>query len=299
MQHKKTKRALKSDGRSEASTEELMISFTFKVLRSYSEDKGSFLANAIAFSAAFSLFPILLFVASMLGFVLESRVIQEAALGLLATYAPLATEYAKDNITRIIEARGSVGALALGAMLWYGISVFGTLEHALNTIFRVETPRHFLAQRLVEVVVVFLTIVLALLSTGMTIALSVMETAIAGLLAMQNTDLTYFWNLMLILGMRGIAPITAFFMFILIYRLVPNHRSVFHELWPGALFCAIAWELSKMLTGYLVSNIVKYNLIYGSLGSAIIFLTWVYVSAVILVLGAQIIKVRLAGKAAL
>ena len=78
------------------------------------------------------------------------------------------------------------------------------------------------------------------------------------------------------------------FIFLMIYRFAPNCKTYWRYIWPGALVAAILLEVSKGLFLWYLDNVAIYNQVYGSVASVIVLLFWIYVSALILILGAEI-----------
>ena len=77
-------------------------------------------------------------------------------------------------------------------------------------------------------------------------------------------------------------------MFLLLYRFVPNCKTYWRYVWTGAVVAAILFEMSKGVFLWYLANVADYELIYGSVASMIVLLSWAYVSAFILILGAEI-----------
>jgi membrane protein len=76
--------------------------------------------------------------------------------------------------------------------------------------------------------------------------------------------------------------------FLLLYRFVPNVRHGFRDVWPGALFAAASFEVSKHGFTLYVAHFSQYELVYGALGAVMLFMLWTYVSALILLAGAEV-----------
>jgi len=78
----------------------------------------------------------------------------------------------------------------------------------------------------------------------------------------------------------------------LLYRRVPNSVSPdFREVLPGAVFASIGLVVLTLAFGFYVANFGSYNATYGSLGAVIVLLTWLWLSAYVLLLGAEIAAV--------
>ena len=83
-----------------------------------------------------------------------------------------------------------------------------------------------------------------------------------------------------------IAFIFAFLM--LFNRIVPNLHLKFREVWPGALFSLVAWLLVSWGFSFYVDNMASYSVLYGSLGAIIVLMLWLYIVSMILLMGPQL-----------
>jgi YihY family inner membrane protein len=88
--------------------------------------------------------------------------------------------------------------------------------------------------------------------------------------------------------LSALAPVLfSVFAFMLLYRTTPRTRVTWGDVWLGGLVAALIWEAGKQIFTWYLSNIATYNVIYGSVGAVIAFLLWCYLSAQILLLGAE------------
>ena len=76
--------------------------------------------------------------------------------------------------------------------------------------------------------------------------------------------------------------------FVVLYRFVPNAPIKIGDVWPGALVAAIFFEVIKNGFSFYLANFGRYDVIYGSLGAVVAFLFWMYLAAVVLLLGAEV-----------
>lgn len=83
-----------------------------------------------------------------------------------------------------------------------------------------------------------------------------------------------------------IAFIFAFLM--LFNRIVPNLHLKFREVWPGALFSLVAWILVSWAFSFYVDNMARYSVLYGSLGTIIVLMLWLYIVSMLLLMGPQL-----------
>ena len=80
----------------------------------------------------------------------------------------------------------------------------------------------------------------------------------------------------------------SFVLFALAFRFIPNAAVRWGDVWPGAAVAAVGFEAGKFIFGWYVQNLGNYNLVYGSLGTIIVLLLWSYISASILLFGAEL-----------
>ena len=90
------------------------------------------------------------------------------------------------------------------------------------------------------------------------------------------------------LMLKAMAWVITFTVFLFLYRFVPNCKTYWRYVWPGAVVAAILFETSKGVFIWYLADIANYELVYGSVASMMGLLSWAYLSAFILILGAEI-----------
>ena len=76
-------------------------------------------------------------------------------------------------------------------------------------------------------------------------------------------------------------------MFTIIYMVGPKTKVFFRSAIGGALLAAILWEISRRGLGWYMSNVAQYNVLYGTLGTLVALLLWVFYSSNIFIVGAE------------
>lgn len=247
-------------------------------------DNCPHLAAAICFYLLFSLFPLTLAAASVLGFLSRSPEFQAKLILAIGDLIPISSDYITGAIEGVVGARGALGAVATVGLLWAGTSVFNAVRKSLNTAWGVRQPRPFLHERLMELGMMAGVGLLLLVSVGLTTGLQVVRhLSLPGFWArFVNGDI--FWNLLVVLTSTSLV----FFVFLFLYRFVPNTRVRWRDVWMGALVGAVLFEVAKNAFVWFAGSFANYGSVYGSLGTIIAFLTWTYVSAVILLFCAKL-----------
>ena len=88
-------------------------------------------------------------------------------------------------------------------------------------------------------------------------------------------------------GSRLVAFLLMLTVFLLLYKLIPNTKTYWRYIWPGALLAAILFEIARTLFVFYLERFANYQLIYGSIASIIVLLVWIYYSSLIMILGAE------------
>jgi membrane protein len=259
--------------------------------REWQEDKVSLWAAAIAFYTIFSLAPLLIIAIAIAGAVFGQETAQnqivEQIQGLIGTQGAQAVRAAIQN-TQKPGARGVLATVFGIATLLLGASgVFGQLQEALNTIWKVQPKpginiKNFLQKRLLSFAIVLVIGFLLLVS----LIISAILAAIAnyfGHLFPQWIQLGRILNLIFSLG-------GATLLFALLYKVLPDVNIAWSNIWIGAATAALLFTIGKFLIGLYLGN-SSIGSSYGAASSLVIVLIWVFFSAQVLLLGAEFTQV--------
>jgi membrane protein len=247
-----------------------------RTFKEFAEDESLDRAGAVAYYAILSIFPLLLGLISLLGFVLPSETVRQTISDALAQVLPGSADLVQQNLDSIIRLRGVSGAFSLLALIWSGSSLFAAIGRAVNHAWDLTEKRRFYIRKLRDIGMVAVTGLLFLLSMAA-------STAISFIGGLNGTFL--YWSLAV--GSRVVAFVLALLVFLLIYRYVPNTRTTWRTTWPGALIAAVFFEAGRFLFVLYLTRYANYAMVYGSLASVIVLRFWVYISAVIMLLGVE------------
>ena len=235
-------------------------------------------AAGVAYYAILSIFPLLLGLIAVFGFFLPSVNLQDELLKFVGNNIPGATNILKDNIAGIIRLRGIMSVLSIVILFWSASALFSAISLAINRAWNIRLSRHFFIRKASELGMVFGTGILFLLSLGASAIISILRGALKTL----PTDLTIIY-----ISSKLVAFLLMFAVFLLLYKFVPNTKTHWRYVWPGALLAAALFELARTLFIFYLENFANYQLIYGSITSIIVLLVWIYYSAFIMILGAE------------
>lgn len=247
-----------------------------RTVRELGADDASHLAAGVAYYAVLSLFPLSLGLIAILGLFLPSETLQEDLFEFFQENLPGYEDVLEDNIKDVIRLRGTLGILSIVGLFWTASAMFGAISRAINRAWDIHQDRPFYLRKLRDITMAMGVSVLFLLSLG---ASSVSE--IVGNIDLPIMETAATW------GATCVAFSLDFAIFLLLYKFIPNTRTLWRSVWPGALLATILFVIAENLFIFYLSNVADYESVYGSVGSIIALLVWVYVSAFILILGAE------------
>jgi len=261
---------------------------TLRILRGaferFGETRATQAAASLAYYIFFSLFPLLLLLISLTSSVLRSNQAQQRTISFIQDAVPVSQQLLEQNIDRVLDLRGTVGIIGLVSLLWSASGAFTILSQNINRAWEGSETRNFLEKRLVGlgmIGAIFLMLLLSLASTTLINVLPELEFALEGL----GINSSHLWSL----AARLISWIFTLGMFLALYRWVPNTEVSWRAAAWGAVGAGIGWELGKAgFAWYLRSGLVQYELVYGSLGTVVALLFWIYLSGNVALLGAHI-----------
>ncbi len=254
-----------------------LFSLLERVILEFSEDEASMRAGAITYYVLQSLFPLLLGLVSLLGFFLPRASVRQAVSDTLMRILPGSSDFIGQTLDSIIALRGTIGIVSLLLLLWSGSNLFGSVRRALNRAWDVPERRQFFVGKAIDFAMVAGAGILLLLSVSANTVARFFDT-VAGAAA--------FW--VLAVGGRFFAFLVAFGLFLIVYKYIPSAKTLWRWTWPGALLSAVFFQAGAYVFIFYVSNFANFQSAYGSLGSVIIFLYWVYLSVEVLLLGAEL-----------
>ncbi len=260
--------------------------FPLAVIYKFVDDQGGYLAALLAYYGFLSLFPLLLLLVTVLGFVLEGDPgLQQQVLSSTLSQFPIIGDQLRNNIASV---QGSVPALVVGLLgsLYGATGVAQAGQNAMNTLWAV--PRHRRPNPLRSRVRSLRSV--AFLGTGM-----VLTTVLSGMFASGGAfgrELGLVGTVVAVLvSILGNAAL-----FLGGFRLLTARQVPLRAFLPGALAAALAWQVLQLLAALLVATQLKRaSEIYGLFAIVLGLVGWLYVTALITLLCAEVNVVRCQG----
>ncbi|MDQ3321923.1 MAG: YihY/virulence factor BrkB family protein [Acidobacteriota bacterium] len=244
-------------------------------------------AAALAFYFLFALFPLLLFLVTLLGFFAETGTeLRSNLLGFLSRVAP-PSAFALVYATVDEIAAGADGWrlwLGLVSALWFASLGIAALSDSLNAMYGVRESRPFWRVRLSAVGLTAALVVLILSALLLMLYGGEIGAGIAGYFN-QGTLFTTVWTI----AQVPLALAFVLFAFALIYYFAPDlYEQKWYWITPGAFIGVVLWLIVSTLLRVYLRHFDSYSLTYGSLGAVIVLMLWFYLTGVAILLGGKI-----------
>lgn len=252
--------------------------FFGELKKEFDRDNLIDVAGSLTFFGILAIFPFLLFLVSLASLVIDPETAQ-VLIDELERVAPAAVTQILGARLRALGAGGSPELLTVSALgaIWSASSGIAALMRALNRAYGVRESRPLWKVRLIAVASTFVAATLALL---------------AALIAVVTPSVAAFFGgpiEMAILFLRiPVAGLMMMFVWALLYYFLPDVEQRFRFITPGSVVGVIVWLGASMGFSIYVQNFGNYEVSYGALGGVIILLLWMWISALVVLLGAEI-----------
>jgi YihY family inner membrane protein len=251
------------------------LAFPMAVAKKFGEDQGGQRAALLAYYGFFSLFPLLLVVVTVVGFVLQGqsdlgqRIVDSA----VAQFPVIGDEISGTISQSQLRGSGLALAVGLGLALWGGLGVAEAAQAAMNGIWNVPRRRYpsFLLRRLRGLAW------LVILGGGLLLA-----SVVSGFAAAADTA----WS-----GPAGVVASTLvnMLLFLVGFRVLTVRNVSLRTLLPGAVLAAVAWALLQWLGGwYVARQLNRASATYGTFALVIGLLSWLYLASTVTLFAAEV-----------
>ena len=256
--------------------------------QAFGEDRCSHMAAAISYYALLSLFPLLILLVSVLGIFLRSSSLQQDLVDQVLDILPLTQDKGANEVSQAVRAVAGVSIpltiVGLVGLAWSASAMFGAIRSSLNVAWGSSGHRSFLRQKLLDFAMMAGFGAFFLLSIGSTALLRATQEASSDLLGPLSGSSFFFWR-----AVSFVVPaLLSLGAFATLYRFVASAPVKMKGVWAGAATATILFELAKNGFSFYLANFGRYDLVYGSLGAVVTFLIGLYLSAAVLLLGAEV-----------
>ena len=255
-----------------------------RTLKEYKDDELQDRAAALTYFGIQSIFPGLLVLVSLLGFL--GRSATQPLISSLSKAAPSSIgQIITSQVTHLQHshaAAGIVGIVAIAAALWSASNYVAAFMRASNVIYDVPEGRPIWKTATVRLGVTAATMILLVAAAVIVVVTGALAQKVGNILGIGSTAVTVWeiakWPVLLVI----IGLILA-----ILFWASPNARHGFQWVSPGGFIAVVLWLVASALFALYVANFGHYNKVYGTLAGVIIFLIWMWISNVAILFGSE------------
>ena len=248
-------------------------------------DNVGLVAAGVAFYGFLALVPLLGLIVLAYGLVAEPGTVVSNMQALTDILPPNVAEFIGEQLLSAVdtakETKGLGILVALAFAFYGGSNGAGAIITALNIAYQEKEKRSLTRFYLIALSMTLAAVAFALLALAATTMIAFLEELLPEASAFAVAASKAVAYVLLLLTAAGVAAT--------LYRYAPSRENARWEwITPGSLFTAITWVLLTLGFGYYVTSVAEYNATYGTLGAVIALLTWMYLSAYVFVIGAEL-----------
>lgn len=252
-----------------------------EMVRRYFADGVSKSAAELAYFMLFSFFPLVMFLSS----VIAMLPIPEDVLNLLTRIMP---EDVRNIIQAYLEYLSTVPSLSPliiggGLTLYFLTRSVSSLMRTMGRIYHPPLRSHGIYQTLMAFILTAGFLISVVLSFVLLIVGNVVLRLLLNVLPLQEVP-----TQLLHLARYGITIGFLFFFLLLLNYVVPGRGIRLRDAVPGALFSLVSWLVFSAFFSFYIDNMSRYSVLYGSLGAMMVLMLWLYLTGIILLMGAQL-----------
>jgi membrane protein len=255
-------------------------------VREFKDDNLTDWAAALTYYGILSIFPALLVLVSVLGLIGSSAT--QPLIDNLGEVAPgPAQEIATSAINNLQGSQGAAGVIfivGLVGALWSASGYVAAFMRASNRIYDIDEGRPIWKTVPTRVVLTLVLLLLLALSAVAVTLTGGLAKEVGGVLGLSDTAITV-WNI----AKWPVLLLVVSFMFALLYWAAPNVKHPgFRWVTPGGVLAVVGWVIASLAFALYVANFGSYNKTYGALAGPIVFLVWLWISNIMVLLGAEV-----------
>ena len=241
-------------------------------------------ASSIAYYALLSLFPFFLLAFSILGSVTANVQERTAILDFVLRYFPRQFEFVTTQLDALQQARLQLGVAGSLLMIWAAMGVFSAITSAVNNAWGVEKQPSYFKHKLMAFIMLVASSLLLLGGLLLVSAINVIEAKWFAVVLVRTPGLFVLQHL----ALKWASTILFILVVGLIFYFVPNAKVRFRDVWVGAVLTGLLWRGALYGFSWYVRDMSRFSNVHGSIAAVVVFLIWVYTTAVLLLFGVEV-----------
>lgn len=253
-----------------------------RIYHRFREDEVPAVGAQLAYYLILAFFPFVIFLITLVGY---SPISSDQVLNSLSQILPLeAYNIIDKTISEVVNVRSRrLLSFSFISTLWAASNGVGALINGLNRAYDEKESRPFWKVKGIALIFTLILSMGILFAFIMLVFGGVIERKIISILG-SSVTFKFLWNVLRYIFVLAFL----FIVFSALYYYIPNCRLKLREVLPGAAFSTLGWLAASMAFAFYVDNFARFSVIYGSIGGVMILLIWLYISAVIILIGGEL-----------
>ena len=243
-------------------------------------------AAQMAYFFLLAIFPLMIFMVTLLGYL---PIDPNEVFNIIKNFAPSDSLSLVQDTLQEVTTNQNGGLLSVGILgtIWSASNAMNAVIKGLNYAYDVKETRSFYVARGLSILLTFAFIfIIAVMLILQVFGEQIGEFAFEFLGMGDQFLVIWTWIRFLL------PPVVLFIVFVGLYYLAPNLKVKYVTVLPGALFATLGWIIVSLGFSFYVNNFGNYSATYGSIGGVIILMIWLYLSAMIILIGGEINALR-------
>ncbi len=253
-----------------------------RTVTEFVDDEMSTYASALAYQMLFSLFPFILFLIALIGFLHLPDFFSWLRLQSELVLPPQALEQVNPVIDQLQQSKGGLLSVGIVIALYTASAGVRLMMSAMNAAYDVVEGRPIWKRFPLSIVYTVGIAGMLLVAAALMVLGPQVMGWIAAQVGLEDFIVTVWtiarWPVIVILMMVAVA---------LIYYVMPDVKQEFRFITPGSVLAVVVWIIASLGFAFYVKTFANYNAMYGSIGAIIVLLLYFYISAAVLLLGAE------------
>ncbi|TMU82018.1 YihY/virulence factor BrkB family protein [Pseudomonas fluorescens] len=253
-----------------------------RTVTEFVDDEMSTYASALAYQMLFSLFPFILFLIALIGFLHLPDFFSWLRLQSELVLPPQALEQVNPVIDQLQQSKGGLLSVGIVIALYTASAGVRLMMSAMNAAYDVVEGRPVWKRFPLSIVYTVGIAGMLLVAAALMVLGPQVMGWIAAQVGLEDFIVTVWtiarWPVIVILMMVAVA---------LIYYVMPDVKQEFRFITPGSVLAVVVWIIASLGFAFYVKTFANYNAMYGSIGAIIVLLLYFYISAAVLLLGAE------------
>lgn len=253
-----------------------------RTVTEFVDDEMSTYASALAYQMLFSLFPFILFLIALIGFLHLPDFFSWLRLQSELVLPPQALEQVNPVIDQLQQSKGGLLSVGIVIALYTASAGVRLMMSAMNAAYDVVEGRPIWKRFPLSIVYTVGIAGMLLVAAALMVLGPQVMGWIAAQVGLEDFIVTVWtiarWPVIVILMMVAVA---------LIYYVMPDVKQEFRFITPGSVLAVVVWIIASLGFAFYVKTFANYNAMYGSIGAIIVLLLYFYISSAVLLLGAE------------